>query len=113
MATRTSVTDDEVTGNRVILREGDEVVFQIPVSGVTSGITGTPTMKFMKPNTGTDLSSTYLTGSMSIIGTYTIQTKQTQNLKAGEWIISVKATIDGLTYTCKVIPLLVKREGDV
>lgn len=112
MATKTSVVDDEVTGDRVILREGDEVVFQIPVSGVTSGITS-PTMKFMKPGTGTDLSGTYLTGSMSIIGTYTIQTKQTQNLKAGEWVISIKATIDGLSYTCKVIPLLVKREGDV
>jgi len=113
MTVKTSVVDDEIASSLVILREGDEVAFEIPVSGVTSGITGTPTIKWMKPNTNVDLSSTYLTGSMSVSGTNVIQTKQTQNLKAGEWVVSVKATIDGQTYTCKVIRVLVKREGDV
>jgi len=112
MTVKTSVVDDEIASSLVILREGDEVAFEIPVSGVTSGITGTPTIKWMKPNTNVDLSSTYLTGSMSVSG-FVIQTKQTQNLKAGEWVVSVKATIDGQTYTCKVIRVLVKREGDV
>ena len=112
MTVKTSVVDDEIASSLVILREGDEVVFEIPVSGVTSGITGTPTMKWMKPNTKTDESAEYLTGSMSVSG-FTIQTKQTQNLKAGDWVASIKATIDGQTYTCKVIRILVKREGDV
>ena len=66
----------------------------------------------MKQNTKTDESATYLTGSMSV-SEFVIQTKQTQNLKAGEWVASVKATIGGQTYTCKVIRILVKREGDV
>lgn len=109
---KTSVTKDAVITDLVILKEGDEVVFQVVVPHVTSGIT-TPTMKFYKINTGSDVSSTYFTGSMSIIGTNTIQTKQTQNLKAGSWVMSIKGIVDGLLYTVATVPVLVKRENEL
>ena len=112
MSTRTLVTKDEAIVEPVILKESDAVIFQVFVPGVTSSITS-PTMKFFKANTGTDLSATYLTGSMSVVGTNVIQTKQTQSLKAGFWVMSISAAVDGLTYVVATVPVIVKRENEL
>ena len=115
MSSKISVVEDETITSPIILREGDEVVFQVWVPGVTSGITSdaTLTMAFYKTGSNTDLSSTYLTGSMSVVGTDVIQTKQTQNLKAGDWAMGIKATVDGLLYTVATIPVIVKSRSEL
>lgn len=113
MSTKTQITKDAAITEPVILKEGDQIALQIIVPHVVTGITGTPTMKFYKANTATDVSSTYFTGSMSVVGTNTIQTKTTQALKAGIWVISVTATVDGQTYVVATIPVIIKRESDL
>src|SRR5688572_7204528 len=95
MTTRTQVTKDETAGDVVIAREGDAVPYTIPVSGVVSTLTS-PTMKFFKEGSTNDVSSTYWTGSMSV-SNFSITTKTTQNLKAGTYILSVNATVDGVS----------------
>jgi hypothetical protein len=112
MTQKTSVTRDEALVEPVILKEADQVIFQIWVPGVTSSISS-PTMKWYKANIGSDLSSTYLTGSMSVVGTDIIQTKQTTALKAGSWVMSISATVDGLTYVVATVPVIVKRENEL
>jgi len=113
MSTKTLVTRDASLTEPQIWIEGDQIALQIPIPHVVTGITGTPTMKFFKANTTTDLSSTYFTGSMSVIGTNTIQCKTSQNLKAGSYVLSVTAVVDGQTYVTARVPIIVKREGDL
>ena len=65
-----------------------------------------------RQNSGADVSSTYFTGSMSVSGS-TIVTKTTQNLKAGDWIVNISATVDGMTYVVYRFPLVVKRANQI
>jgi len=115
MSQKTSITKDETSCEPVFAREGDEVSYKIPVEGVVSAITddATLTMAMYKEGSATDVSSTYFTGSMSVSGVDTILTKQTQNLKAGEYVISIKATIDGQLQVCQSIPYIVKRRSEL
>jgi hypothetical protein len=111
MTQKTMIARDETSTETIIAREGDEVAYKIPVSGVVTGISS-PTMEFLKEGTSTDLSGTYWTGSMSVSGVDTILTKTTQNLKAGNYVLSVKATVDGQVMIVASVPFVVKRRGE-
>lgn len=111
MTQRASIVNDETSTKPVYAREGDQVAYVIPVSGVVTGISS-PTMTFYKEGGNTDLSSTYFTGSMSVTGVNNVITKTTQNLKAGNWIISIFGTVDGQVQNICTIPFIVKRKGE-
>ena len=108
------VTEDDTLAPPQILREGDAIAFQIDVAGVVSTL-ATPTMTFYRQNTGADVSSTYFTGTITVpTGSIdTIITKTTQNLKAGDWVLSVSATVDGQVMNVATIPVIVKRKNQV
>jgi hypothetical protein len=110
MSVKTSVTQDKALGEPVILTESAAVTFQINVPGTNAPTS--PTMTMYKQNSGSDISSTYFAGSMSVSG-MAIITKTTQNLKAGEYIINIDATVGGNTYTVYRFPLIVKRKSTV
>ena len=109
--TKTAISNDETSVEPQFAREGDQVAFKVVVAGVVTGITS-PTMAMYKEGSQTDLSSTYLTGSMSVAGVDTIVTKTTQNLKAGNWILSISGTVDGQVQNVATIPLIVKRKSE-
>jgi len=106
------VAEDSTLTDLQILREGDAVAFQIDISGVVSTL-ASPTNAFYSRNTGADKSGTYLTGSTTVpAGSInTIITKTTTALKAGEWILSVSAVVDGQTMNVATIPITVKRQN--
>jgi len=110
MSVKTSVTSDTALGPPVILTESGAVTFQINVPG--SNAPSSPTMTMYKKNSGSDISATYFTGSMSVSG-QAIITKTTQNLKAGEYIVNIDATVGGNTNTVYRFPLIVKRKNNV
>lgn len=109
--TKYTVSRDDALGEPVILIEGAAVSFSIEVPDVSTSITS-PTLTMYRQNSGADVSSTYFTGSMSVSGT-TIVTKTTQNLKAGDWIVNISATVDGMTYVVYRFPLIVKRANQI
>jgi len=111
MTQRTSITNDETSSEPVFAREGDQGAYVISVAGVVTGITS-PTMTFYKEGGNSDLSATYWTGSMSVSGVNSVLTKTTQNLKAGNWIISIFGTVDGQVQNIVTIPFIVKRKGE-
>jgi hypothetical protein len=110
MSSKTMVANDDSLAEPQILREGDQIAFQLDITGVTSSL-ASPTMAFYQRNTGADKSATYFTGSITVpTGSIdTIVTKTTQNLKAGEWILSISATVDGQVMNVATIPVIVKR----
>lgn len=109
--TKYTVSKDDALGEPVILFEGDEVAFTIVVPDVSTSVTS-PTNGFYRQNSGADLSSTYLTGSTSVSGSVII-TKTTTGLKAGDWIMDCRATVDGITYVVYRFPLIVKRRNQI
>lgn len=111
MTFKTQITKDETVVDPEVCREGDSVAFEVVVEGVVTGITS-PTMTMYKEGSTTDVSSTYLTGAMSVSGVDTIITKSTTGLKAGWWILSVSGTVDGQAQIVATIPLLVKRRSE-
>ena len=114
MTQKSSIVNDETSGEPVFAREGDQVAYVIPVAGVVTGITNDATLQmyFYKEGGNSDLSSTYWTGSMSVSGINSVVTKTTQNLKAGNWIISIFGTVDGQVQNIVTIPFIVKRKGE-
>lgn len=111
MTSKSSIANDETSHEPVYAREGDQVAYVVTVSGVVTGI-ASPTMTFYKEGGNTDLAATYLTGSMSVSGTNSVVTKTTQNLKAGNWVISIFGTVDGQIQNIVTIPYIVKRKSD-
>ena len=111
MTTQTSISSDQTITEPKILREGEAVAFKIIVPGVNSTL-ASPTMTFYKQNSGADVSSTYFTGSMSVFGLDTIITKTTQNLKKGDWTMSVFAVVDGQTQCVSTTHIIVKRANE-
>ena len=109
--TKYTVSSDDALGEPVILIEGAQVAWSIYVPDVSTSITS-PTLTMYRQNSGADVSSTYFTGSMSVSGS-TIVTKTTQNLKAGDWIVNISATVDGMTYVVYRFPLIVKRANQI
>jgi hypothetical protein len=114
MSVKTSIALDSTLADPQILREGDAVAFQINVAGVVSTL-ASPTMAFYRQNTGADVSSTYFTGTITVpTGSIdTIITKTTQALKAGEWVLSISATVDGQVMNVVTIPIIVKRANQI
>lgn len=111
MTQRTAITKDQTSVDPEFCREGDEIAFEVVVSGVVTGITS-PTMTMYKEGSTSDLSATYLTGAMSVSGTDTIITKTTTGLKVGSYILSIFATVDGQVQNVATIPLIVKRRSE-
>ena len=109
--TKYTVSRDDALGEPVILFEGDAVAWSITVPDVSTSVTS-PTLTMYRQNSGADVSATYFTGSMTVSGT-TIVTKTTQNLKAGDWIVNISATVDGITYVVYRFPLIVKRKNQI
>ena len=109
---KTLIADDEAVAKPIIAHEGEGPVYAIRVPDVQTAITS-PTMSFYKQNTGTDLSSTYLTGSLSVSGLDIIITKTFQSLKAGYWVFNVYATVDGISRLVLKQPFIVKRANEV
>lgn len=109
--TKYTISRDDALGEPVILIEGAAVSFTIEVPDVSTSVTS-PTLTMYRQNSGADVSSTYFTGSMTVSGT-SIVTKTTQNLKAGDWIVNISATVDGQTYVVYRFPLIVKRANQV
>lgn len=111
MSSKTSVTLDPALGPPVIVFEGDAVAWTIEVPDVATSVTS-PTMTMYRQNSGSDVSATYFTGSMSVTGN-SIVTKTTQNLKAGDWVVNISATVDGVTYCVYRFPLIIKRLNQI
>lgn len=110
--THTTIALDEALVEPIVAHEGESPVYEIIVPDVQTGITS-PTMSFYKVNTGSDLSATYLTGSMSVSGIDHVITKTFQNLKAGFWVFNVYGTVDGISRLIVKQPLIVKRANEV
>ena len=111
MTQKSAIVNDETSHEPIFAREGEEVAWTIPISGVRTGISS-PVMYFYKKGSNSDVSSTYWTGSMSVSGVDTIVTKTTTALKAGDWTISIFATIDGQLQNAATVPMIVKRKSD-
>lgn len=114
MTQKSSIANDPTSGEAIYLREGDEVAHVIHVAGVQTSIADDAnlTMTFYKEGGSTDLSSIYLTGSMSVSGTDSIVTKATTALKSGNFIWSVKANVDGQVQIVDTRPVIVKRRSE-
>jgi hypothetical protein len=113
MATKTMVTSDQTLGAPVILIEGEAVAFQIDVPNVVTGITGTPLLSMYRQNSGADIAATYFVSANCTVSGNSIVTAATQNLKAGDWVVNIKAVVDGNTRMVYRFPLLVKRANQV
>ena len=113
MSQKTKIVNDKTLTQPIIMREGDERAITIRVIGATSiASDATLTVTMYKQGASTDPSSTYLTGSMAVSGN-TITTKTTTGLKQGEYLVSVKATVDSVPRIVATIPLIVKRRSGV
>ena len=113
MSQKTKVVKDETITDVSILREGDEVAFSVQVVGATTiNDDATLTMTMYKVGTNTDVSSTFFTGTMTATND-TATTKTTTSLKAGEYTVSLKGTVDGQLYVFATIPIIVKRRGEI
>lgn len=114
MSSKTMVVKDEALVEPVIATEGEEPIYSVVVPGVQSSITNDATLQmgFYKANTGSDLSSTYLSGSLSISG-FTITTKKFVSLKAGYYVWDIRATVDGILREVVRVPFIVKRRNEV
>lgn len=113
MSQKTKINNDTASTSRRVMREGEERPIVIRVIGSTT-ITddATLTMTMYKRGASSDLSATYFTGSMSTNGTNQITTKTTNSaLRRGDYVVSVRATINGVLRVITV-PLLVKRRSD-
>lgn len=111
MTSKTMILNDETSLAPIMLREGEAVAFVIPVAGVQTSISS-PTMYFYQEGQTTDRASTYWTGAMSVSGD-TIITKTTQALRAGMWVLSVSATVDGQVQNVCTVPVIIKRRSEL
>ena len=95
----------EILESPLTLLPGVEPVFSVTIAG--SGTIDTPTMKLYK---GTkDVSSTNLTGSMSVTGR-TIVCKKITTLTAGDWVFYIYFN-DGGIATQRFCRFYVGKEG--
>lgn len=70
----------------LLIYPGQSVTYSMVIDG--QGVLDTPTMSIYKVNTGTDLASTLLSGSMSVTGR-TITLKTISGLSSGEYLAYV------------------------
>jgi len=115
MSQRTQIANDETLAEPVILREGDQIGFSIPVSGVISGISSV-TLAFYKEGSQTNTEASgavyWSTTACTVTGVNTVVTGTTQSLKAGNWICSINGTVDGLIMNIITIPIIIKRRSE-
>lgn len=106
------MSDQTLAQEPIYVREGDVAPFAIPISGAST--VTTPTMYFYKEGSTTDVSSTYFAASpaMSVSGTVII-TKTPQNLKKGDWVLSIWAIVDGYNQNVVTYPFKVKRKSEL
>ena len=95
----------EILESPLTLLPGMEPVFSVEIAG--TGVIDTPTMKLYK---GTkDVSSTNLTGSMSVSGR-TIVCKKITSLTPGDWVFYIYFN-DGAVATQRFCRFYVGKEG--
>lgn len=116
MTQKSSISDDETSVSRRYLREGDQRGYTLPVSDVSSGISSV-TLAFYKQGSTTNTEASgatyWTTTACTVTGINTIVTGLTQNLKAGDWVLSINGTVDGIVGNIATIPITVKRRGDL
>lgn len=95
----------EVLESPLSLLPGMSPIFSVTIAG--SGTITTPTMKLFKGSK--DVSSTSLTGSMSVSGR-SITTKQLTNLTPGDWAFYIYYNDDGVP-TERFCRIYVGKEG--
>ena len=96
-----------VKSEAISLREEESRSFSFPVKGT---VISSPEMRFFKEGSCVDVSATYFRGSMSVSGN-NITTKETCNLKAGRWVMSIYANVDGEFCEIKTVPVIVNRRN--
>ena len=112
MTQKSRISNDETSSSTFYMRESDRRGLSIPVSGVVTGISDV-TIEFYKEGGTTDVASTYWsTSACTVTGINTIVTGTPQNLKAGNWILSINGTLDGLVQNIATIPITIKRKGE-
>lgn len=114
MSQKTSIANDETLAPLVILREGDQIGFSVPVSGAL--VISSVTLAFYKigQQANTEASgAVYWTTTACTVSGNTVITGLTQNLKAGEWMTSINGTVDGLVMNIRSIPTTVKRRSEL
>lgn len=94
--------------------EGSAPVFNIRIptkSGATASITNDATLTMYVYKNGSDLTSTYTTGSMSVSGDV-ITTKAFTGLVGGDLLhVTIFATVDGIQGIVAEFPLIVRRKS--
>lgn len=113
MSQKASIVSDQTLAQEPIYaREGDVAPFAIPISGAST--VTTPTMFFYKEGSTTDVTDTYFAASptMSVSGTV-ITTRVPQNLKKGDWVLSIWAIVDGYNQNVVTYPFKVKRKSEL
>jgi len=115
MTQRISIVNDQTSADPIILRVGDVVGFSIPVPNVTT-LVESVTLSFYKENTNKNTEESgavyWSTTACTVTGGNTVVTGLTQSLKAGNWIISINGTVDGLAQNIITIPVTVKIRGE-
>lgn len=115
MTQKSSINNDPTSSDTLYLREGDQIGISIPVSGVVTGISSVTLAMYSEGGTNNTEASgaTYWsTTACSVTGINTVVTGVTQNLKRGNWIVSINGTVDGLVQNIVTIPVVVKRRGE-
>jgi hypothetical protein len=113
MTQKSSIAADQTLSELFILREGDQVGFSVPVSGASS--ISSVTLAFYKKGQSTNTEASgavYWTTTACTVTGNTVVTGTTQNLKAGEWILSINGTVDGLIMNIITIPINIKRRSE-
>lgn len=94
--------------------EGSAPVFNVRIptkSGATPVITNDATLLMYVYKNGSDATSTYTTGSMSVSGDV-ITTKTFQTLVGGDLLhVTIFATVDGVQGCVAEFPLVVRRKS--
>jgi len=106
------MSDDEiwVRESPRYLVAGSEPQYSITFSGATTVSAVGATMEIYKNGSGSDLSSTLLTGSLSASGNV-LTLKKCQSLVGNTYTISIKCTVDGVVEVRK-LELVVQKAKD-
>ena len=103
-----------VREGEALTMEGAQPVYNIRIparSGATPTITNDATLQMFVYKNGSDATSTFTTGSMSVSGDV-ITTKTFQALIGGDKLhVTIFATVDGILDCVAEFPLIVRRKS--
>jgi hypothetical protein len=104
------IADDATSCDVQYFRETETT----PIKLVTSGFTTVtdPVQYFYKDGSQTDISSSSFSGSLSVSGTDIISKTPLNTIKAGRYVLSIFATMDGVYQCAGTIPWVIKRRGE-